>query len=59
MFESQLKQLNPDKKNITYDISNLYDYIDSLTDLSCMMYVALQHVHSDPHSPYHFCRAHA
>lgn len=39
MYESKLKQLNPNMKNITYDIQELYNYIDSLTDLSALVYV--------------------
>ncbi|CAI5727030.1 unnamed protein product [Peronospora destructor] len=37
MYEAKLKQLNPDLKNITYDIQDLYTYIDSLTDLSALV----------------------
>jgi hypothetical protein len=40
MYEAKLKQLNPSVKNITYDIQDLYNYIDSLTDLSALVYVA-------------------
>lgn len=41
MYESKLKQLNPNMKNITYDIQELYNYIDSLTDLSALVYVCV------------------
>lgn len=41
MYESKLKQLNPNMKNITYDIQELYNYIDSLTDLSALVYVGV------------------
>ena len=41
LYEQQLKELNPDKPNITYDISLLYQYIDSLFDLSALVYVVL------------------
>ncbi|KAI9918097.1 hypothetical protein PsorP6_013046 [Peronosclerospora sorghi] len=37
MYEAKLKQLNPNLKNITYDIQDLYTYIDSLTDLSALV----------------------
>ncbi|KAK1943511.1 Enhancer of rudimentary [Phytophthora citrophthora] len=37
MYEAKLKQLNPNMKNITYDIQDLYTYIDSLTDLSALV----------------------
>jgi hypothetical protein len=38
MYEQKLKQLNPSVRNITYDISDLYKYIDSLGDLSCLVF---------------------
>ena len=33
MYELKLKELNPSIQHITYDISDLYKYIDSLHDL--------------------------
>ena len=33
MYEHKLKELNPSVVNITYDISDLYQYLDSLQDL--------------------------
>ena len=33
MYELKLKELNPSIKHITYDIADLYKYIDSLNDL--------------------------
>ena len=38
MFERELKRLNPQLRNITYDISDLYRYIDNLADLSALVY---------------------
>jgi hypothetical protein len=38
LFEKRLKELNPTMKNITYDISDLYDFIDAITDLSALVY---------------------
>nr|CCA27073.1 protein enhancer of rudimentary putative [Albugo laibachii Nc14] len=37
MYEAKLRQLNPDIHNITYDIQDLYNYIDSLADLSALV----------------------
>ncbi|ETV73582.1 hypothetical protein H257_11702 [Aphanomyces astaci] len=37
MYEAKLKQLNPNRRNITYDIQDLYNYIDSLADLSTLV----------------------
>lgn len=37
MFERQLKKTNPDKRQITYDIRDLFGYIDELTDLGLML----------------------
>ena len=42
IFEEYLKRSNPSTPSITYDISQLFDYIDSLTDLTCLVY------HSEP-----------
>lgn len=38
-YEEKLKQLNPTMKNITYDIADLFTYIDTLHDLSCLVCV--------------------
>lgn len=38
IFEKQLKELNPTMRNITYDINDLYAYIDSMPDLSCLVF---------------------
>ncbi|XP_018420593.1 PREDICTED: enhancer of rudimentary homolog isoform X2 [Nanorana parkeri] len=40
MYEEHLKRMNPNSPSITYDISQLFDFIDDLADLSCL-------VHSD------------
>ena len=39
LFEAKLKQMNPDKKKITYDITDLFEFIDSLPDLGVLVYV--------------------
>ncbi|RLN90025.1 hypothetical protein BBJ28_00010219, partial [Nothophytophthora sp. Chile5] len=44
MYEAKLKQLNPSMKNITYDIQDLYTYIDSLTDLSALVVLIDAHL---------------
>lgn len=33
MYEHKLKELNPNVNNITYDISDLYKFMDSLHDI--------------------------
>ncbi|CAM6081761.1 unnamed protein product [Calypogeia fissa] len=38
LFEKKLKDLNPQLRNITYDITDLYKFIDSLTDLSALVF---------------------
>jgi hypothetical protein len=40
MFEARLKQMNPSMRQITYDVNDLYAYIDSLPDLSALVFVA-------------------
>lgn len=37
IFEEHLKRNNPSTPSITYDISQLFDFIDELTDLSCLV----------------------
>eukprot|EP00968_Pinguiococcus_pyrenoidosus_P006113 scaffold407_cov251-Pinguiococcus_pyrenoidosus.AAC.2 len=37
-FERRLQQLNPNKKDFTYDIQDLFDYVDNLGDLSALVY---------------------
>ena len=39
LYEAKLKQLNPQVRQITYDISDLFSYIDSLGDLSALVCV--------------------
>eukprot|EP00291_Cryptomonas_curvata_P001731 CAMPEP_0172185318 /NCGR_PEP_ID=MMETSP1050-20130122/20099_1 /TAXON_ID=233186 /ORGANISM="Cryptomonas curvata, Strain CCAP979/52" /LENGTH=101 /DNA_ID=CAMNT_0012859283 /DNA_START=18 /DNA_END=323 /DNA_ORIENTATION=- len=38
LYEQRLKQLNPGVRNITYDITELYGFIDGLGDLCCLVY---------------------
>ncbi|KAK4785023.1 hypothetical protein SAY86_001712 [Trapa natans] len=38
LYERKLKELNPAIRNITYDISDLYNFIDGLVDLSALVY---------------------
>jgi len=37
IFENRLKELSPNRRHITYDISELYQFIDSLGDLSALV----------------------
>ena len=39
MFEKRLKEMYPHMKDITYDIADLYNYVDALADLSAMEWV--------------------
>mmetsp|Transcript_65685 Transcript_65685/g.104659 ORF Transcript_65685/g.104659 Transcript_65685/m.104659 type:complete len:104 (+) Transcript_65685:141-452(+) len=45
MYERQLKEQNPNKRQITYDIQNLFEYIDNLPDLSCLVFAPKYHVY--------------
>ncbi|KAL0327616.1 UNVERIFIED_CONTAM: putative folate-biopterin transporter 6 [Sesamum angustifolium] len=38
LYERKLKELNPAMRNITYDISDLYNFIDGLADMSALVY---------------------
>ena len=37
MYEHKLKQLNPGVAHITYDISDLYNFLDSLHDVCALV----------------------
>ena len=37
LFEEHLKTLNPTAKNITYDVQDLLNFLDTLGDMSCLM----------------------
>uniref|UniRef100_A0A7S2C6V8 Enhancer of rudimentary homolog n=1 Tax=Florenciella parvula TaxID=236787 RepID=A0A7S2C6V8_9STRA len=37
LYEQKLKEMNPQASNITYDISNLNEFIDSLYDITLMV----------------------
>ncbi|CAI7883993.1 unnamed protein product [Closterium sp. NIES-54] len=39
LFERRLKEMNPGVKNITYDISELYQFMESLPDLTALVEV--------------------
>ncbi|XP_072976915.1 enhancer of rudimentary homolog [Typha angustifolia] len=38
LYERKLKDINPTIRNITYDITDLYNFIDGLVDLSALVY---------------------
>ncbi|KAK8794611.1 hypothetical protein WA158_001592 [Blastocystis sp. Blastoise] len=37
IFERELKRLNPRLVNITYDINNIFQYIDSLSEITILI----------------------
>ncbi|WKX89854.1 hypothetical protein Q1695_009029 [Nippostrongylus brasiliensis] len=37
IYEEFLKKQNPSLASITYDVSHLYEFIDKLSDLSCLI----------------------
>jgi hypothetical protein len=37
MYEHKLKELNPQVQNITYDINDLYRFLDSLHDVCALV----------------------
>lgn len=41
LFEADLKRQHPQRGQITYDISDLYSYLDSFTDITCLVYVSI------------------
>ena len=40
MYEDHLKRMSPNSPSVTYDITQLFDFIDDLADLSCLVYRA-------------------
>eukprot|EP00298_Acanthocystis_sp_HF-20_P016109 c21381_g1_i1.p1 GENE.c21381_g1_i1~~c21381_g1_i1.p1 ORF type:complete len:100 (+),score=28.99 c21381_g1_i1:30-329(+) len=38
MYETRLKKNNPTAQNITYDISELFAWIDSQPDMACLVF---------------------
>ena len=38
MFEKRLKEMYPERREIDYEVSDLYNYIDALGDLSALVY---------------------
>ena len=40
LFERKLKELNPNVRNISYDITDLYKFIDGQVDMSALVYVS-------------------
>ena len=38
MYENDLKRKYRNRSTITYDISDLFKYIDNMNDLSCLVY---------------------
>ena len=48
IYEEHLKRQNPDIGSITYDIAQLFDFIDQLADLSCLVY----HKSNNMYAPY-------
>ena len=38
MYERHLKKEYPTKKQITYDVANLFDYIQDMPDMSCLVF---------------------
>ncbi|XP_022176203.1 enhancer of rudimentary homolog [Rhopalosiphum maidis] len=38
IYEEHLKKLNPKSVSITYDITQLFEFVDHLADLSCLVY---------------------
>jgi hypothetical protein len=38
MYEHKLKELNPNIQHITYDVSDLYKYVDNLHDICGLVF---------------------
>ena len=45
LYEKELKTLNPNMANITYDIADLYTYLDALHNVSLLLCVPVRRDH--------------
>eukprot|EP00249_Psilotum_nudum_P010253 c22430_g1_i3 orf=674-991(-) len=45
LYEKKLKDLNPTLRNISYDISDLYKFIEELVDMSALVYDPALHAY--------------
>ena len=43
LFESVLKQRNPGLRAISYDVAQLFSFIDSMGDLCCLVFQVDDH----------------
>lgn len=50
LYERKLKAINPAIRNLSYDISDLYNFIDGLADLSALVYLSLSLLISCSHT---------
>ncbi|KAF7830366.1 enhancer of rudimentary-like protein [Senna tora] len=41
LYERKLKELNPAIRDLSYDIADLYNFIDGLADMSALVYFSL------------------
>lgn len=48
-YEARLKELNPSVKNISYEVSDLFAWLDAMRDLAVMLYDNETHQYQ-PHS---------
>ena len=40
MYERELRETKPDKRDLVYDIKDLYAFLDQLADISALVYDA-------------------
>uniref|UniRef100_A0A1B0FLL3 Enhancer of rudimentary homolog n=1 Tax=Glossina morsitans morsitans TaxID=37546 RepID=A0A1B0FLL3_GLOMM len=38
IYEEHLKRINPYTPTITYDVTQLFDFLDQLADINCLVY---------------------
>jgi len=54
IFETKLKEQNPSSRNITYDVRDLFTWIDGLSDMGCLVY-RFSSLPSDIYINYYIC----
>ena len=38
LYEQSLKTMNPGLRSTTYDVQDLFSFVDSVSDLSCLVF---------------------
>ena len=63
MYERELKEQRPEKRDLIYDVKDLFAYLDQLADITALVYAATLCANAsiEPHAsaPAHHAQGHA